>query len=505
MNQREQSIDPVAKRVGTMLNVIGVICMVGMILLCLPFTLPRIFGYEIYEVLTESMEPAISPGSVIYVTPTNGSQVEVDDIITFTIDSATDLVMTHRVVEVDSENKQLITQGDANDAVDEAPVSFDRVIGKVVFVLPLLAPFANFLQTTSGQLTCILIFVFAFLCFRIGDSIKKLPPVQREHSTTELLSDVKDILEEEAKMGPSQDPGFLAEQEEALAAYDADADYREVVGMPDGVNDTIVDEAPQRDWISTILYLGGSFCIALALFLLVPSIYGYVTARITYNKISVAYTQEVSESSDVDVSVVPDWYTLDVDFDGLLSENEDVVGWITVDGIDVINYPILQGTNNNHYLHYNIEGNYASSGSIFLDSGCASDFTDGYSIVYGHNMKDGSMFGSLKRYKREENFYSDGNKYFTIYTASGAYRYQIFAYSDVSYDDEIYSLGVTWGEEFTALMNRLISISYVNGGIGVENGSHVVTLSTCSSSSTSRFIVTGVRVDSYEKETADSE
>ena len=87
--------------------------------------------------------------------------------------------------------------------------------------------------------------------------------------------------------------------------------------------------------------------------------------------------------------------TFAVNFDVLRDINPDCVGWIEIPGTN-ISYPIVQGRDNDHYLRLNFEGKYSVGGVIFLDHRCDSDFDRTNTIIYGHNMRDGSMFGSLK-------------------------------------------------------------------------------------------------------------
>lgn len=98
-----------------------------------------------------------------------------------------------------------------------------------------------------------------------------------------------------------------------------------------------------------------------------------------------------------------DWWATDVkvEFDKLKAENPDVIGWIRFDNQDElgINYPILYSGDNEKYLRTDLYGNSHIAGCIFLEGLNKSDFSDYYNIIYGHNMNDGSMFGSLKKYK----------------------------------------------------------------------------------------------------------
>ena len=90
-----------------------------------------------------------------------------------------------------------------------------------------------------------------------------------------------------------------------------------------------------------------------------------------------------------------------------------------------IDYPVLYSGDNEKYLRRDLYGEEHIAGSIFLEGLNRPDFTDYYTIIYGHNMNDGSMFGGLKKYKEKE--FWEENQYFTLYTEDMAYRYQIFA------------------------------------------------------------------------------
>ena len=104
--------------------------MITVILIMVPLTVPKAFGVRIYGVLTGSMAPAYSIGGVVYVMEEDPQNITVGDVITFTMGSNTEYVMTHRVAKIVDGN--FITKGDANNAVDPEPVSFDRLIGKTV-------------------------------------------------------------------------------------------------------------------------------------------------------------------------------------------------------------------------------------------------------------------------------------------------------------------------------------------------------------------------------------
>ncbi|MCR5789361.1 MAG: class B sortase [Lachnospiraceae bacterium] len=143
---------------------------------------------------------------------------------------------------------------------------------------------------------------------------------------------------------------------------------------------------------------------------------------------SVAIEEEVTDEikRNFNRSDFPD---IAVDFDGLSSVNDQVVAWLYVGSVG-ISYPVVQNPEegeNEYYLHHTFENESNSSGCIFMDWEVNPDLTSRNTFIYGHNMKNGSMFGSLKRLLREDGLY-ESDPYFYIFTRDGIYRYKIFSY-----------------------------------------------------------------------------
>lgn len=161
------------RTIAKVLQNLGIALLVFIIIICIPFALPRLMGYEIYEIYTESMEPDYPVGSVIYVKEIEATNVKVGDVITFSLGSATEDVLTHRVVEVDAEKGQFVTKGDANQSVDVEPVAFSSVIGTPKFCLKNMGVLAQLFRSGSAIwiLGCGILVVF--LLWMISDSLKK--------------------------------------------------------------------------------------------------------------------------------------------------------------------------------------------------------------------------------------------------------------------------------------------------------------------------------------------
>lgn len=251
--------------------------------------------------------------------------------------------------------------------------------------------------------------------------------------------------------------------------------------------------------ISTVLLLViGIGCIAVGLWMIVPILMDYQKSNATYASLESEYVKILQPNIETEINA--NWWYEDVDIQ--LSElqqiNDDIIGWIRFDSLDKISYPILYSGDDATYLRTDIYGNESTAGCIFMEGLNNPDFNDSHTIIYGHNMRNLSMFGSLKKYK-EDGFYED-NQFFTIYTVDRAYRYQIFAYSDVTEDSDVYAVGYVPGEQFESFLHQIIRSSYVDTGVAVSKDDKMITLSTCSTSG-KRFVVHAIRVEEQEYNT----
>lgn len=192
---------------------------------------------------------------------------------------------------------------------------------------------------------------------------------------------------------------------------------------------------------------------------------------------------------------------IEVDFDSLKAINEDVIGWIYVEALaDVINYPVVQGIDNSTYLHTTYEGNYNFAGTIFMDYENSSDFSDCNTLLYGHNMKNGSMFGQLKKFANEPEVY-EKSKYFWILTPEADYRYEIAAAYTTAVNSDTYTLFNGPGKEFQTYLENIKTYSVIETTVReMTIKDRIVTLSTCTGNDATRFVVQGVCVDTVSKE-----
>ncbi len=134
-----------------------------------------------------------------------------------------------------------------------------------------------------------------------------------------------------------------------------------------------------------------------------------------------------------------------VDFEALSNINTDIVGWIYIDNTD-INYPIVQGKDNSYYLKHFFDKNYSSYGCVFLDCYNSFEFSDYNSVIYGHYMKNGTMFSSLTKYKNQE--YYDTHPQAILVTPNQNYIIDIFAGYVASTNDNACQIALETDNEF---------------------------------------------------------
>lgn len=165
----------------------------------------------------------------------------------------------------------------------------------------------------------------------------------------------------------------------------------------------------------------------------------------------------------------PGAQSITIDFPTLQAINADSVGWlISADG--GIDYPLAQGTDNDYYLNHLIDGTENSSGSLFVDFRNAADFTDRNTFIYGHNMRNGSMFGRLEEM---------GAAQLELITPAGRYRLTGFAGYVTPGNSDIYRIQYADDADFEQYLQHIRLMSEFTSSIDVTAEDRIVTLSTC--------------------------
>lgn len=192
-----------------------------------------------------------------------------------------------------------------------------------------------------------------------------------------------------------------------------------------------------------------------------------------------------------------------MDFSSLQKINPDVLGWFLIPGTN-ISYPLLQGRDNDQYLRHNWKGGYSRMGSIFIEEQNSGDLSDFNTIIYGHRMRNGTMFGTLKYYDKLSYWKSHPCVYIT--DNNGTHKYNIFAAYEVSVTGFTYRLSFSSSQAKQEYIDWCLSQSVIDTGLIPTVNEKILTLSTCSGDTTyaTRWIVQAYQPGPVPAEPADS-
>ena len=207
---------------------------------------------------------------------------------------------------------------------------------------------------------------------------------------------------------------------------------------------------------------------------------------------------KTTEMAETETAAEEQKEVIPVKFEELQAVNPDVYAWITVPGTD-IDYPILQhASDNSYYLMHNIDGSYGYPGCIYTENMNSKDFTDNNTVIYGHNMKNGSMFAQLHKFEDPDFF--DANREVLIYLPGEVLHYTIFATH--IYDDRhlLYSFDFTDPEVYQKYLDSIFSTrdmsANIDKEINVTTDDQIITLVTCiGSQPNNRLLVQAVLTD----------
>lgn len=166
----------------------------------------------------------------------------------------------------------------------------------------------------------------------------------------------------------------------------------------------------------------------------------------------------------------------EIDLAALREVNSEVAGWIAIPGTEV-SYPLLRSRDNETYLTRSWDGSATSAGSIFLDCRAAWDPRGFNTIVYGHNMRNGTMFGSLRNYRRDG--YWQEHPAVVLIDDEGTHYYDIFAAWEPRVTDAAFQLDFTSAEDRRAFLDTALGRSLIDTGVRPAAEGQILTLSTC--------------------------
>ncbi len=262
------------------------------------------------------------------------------------------------------------------------------------------------------------------------------------------------------------------------------------------------------------------FCGAVLVFiisgvLLVKSLFGYARGNKIYENVqnqvfitdantgnnntkptsadNPAQTQEDGVYSPV--HVLMDNY----DHAALVALNKDSIGYLQIPAIDLL-LPVVQGDDNEYYLYHTLTGESNKSGTLFIDSRDTKGIESQNAIIYGHNMKNDSMFGKLSNFMDSKFFNAGDNRYFYFYIKDKIYKYEIYSVHITAAVGETYSIIFPTPDSFVQYFNKMARASYHATTLTATGYSQTITLSTCVDDDSKRLVVQALRIGEVQPE-----
>lgn len=250
----------------------------------------------------------------------------------------------------------------------------------------------------------------------------------------------------------------------------------------------------RRIRISLIVLCAGLLLFGLARMAMIQA--GYWRADKLYEELrdqSVQVHTDLATGDNGEQEITPQ---VEVDLEGLQATNSEVIGWLWIPDTKV-NYPLLQGADNQKYLTRNYRMGYDVGGSIFMDYRNSTDFSDDNTILYGHNMKNGAMFGGLKRFA--DPTYLKDHPYIFLLTEEHVLKYSVFAAYKTESTSQSYARDL--GDYMGDFLSYIASCAGKNLTELPDEGGQIITLSTCTSlRRTERFVIHGALVEEQPRE-----
>ncbi len=333
---------------STLCIISGILILASVILTCLPLTVPRLFGMKILRMETSDMRPELPQNSAVYITDAVPEEISPGEVIAF---STGDSVVIRRVIRNHVSESEFITSADAAGANEPEKAPYGALEGRLRFHLPVAGLFLPLYTGGIGMVYVLLFAASGIMLLIISGRLRKQREGGKQPAKKRVRGRWKIVL----------------------------AVILSIVFLSSGC---------------MILYYNGR----------------YNAGRSAYSKAAELYTavrnagesESEERNSEESAEELP---PITVDFPALCELNPDVVGWIFCPDTP-INYPVLQGENNDSYLRHGFDGSYLISGSIFVDSKNRPDFSDTNTVIYGHNMKDDSMFSCLEKWS-DQAWYED--------------------------------------------------------------------------------------------------
>ena len=247
--------------------------------------------------------------------------------------------------------------------------------------------------------------------------------------------------------------------------------------------------------LTTLLLIICTLLFLFACSQLVQTYREYEDGTSAYEELDDVYTTILPPSTKPQMQendkpqIVQETAPITVDFESLTAQYPDVVAWIYCPDT-IIDYPIMQAKNNEKYLRTLPNGTWNIAGTLFMDYRNAKDFSDSNSIIYGHDMKNDSMFGTLPDYSSQK--YYEANPHWYLLTPTADYKIELIAGYVTHSTSEAYSIPGTQ-EEKEKLIQTAFSKSDFTADVEIAENENLITLSTCSYEyNNARYVLVGV-------------
>ena len=229
--------------------------------------------------------------------------------------------------------------------------------------------------------------------------------------------------------------------------------------------------------------------------------YNLINIFLAYHKADVIYDniqQDVlDEDSHTKVVIGEDEQEVEIPFtynhQALLNINSQGIGYIYIPSIDC-RLPMIQGDDNDYYLTHTFNKEYSANGCLFEDYRINGGLSSSQIIIYGHNMRNGAMFGKLKNYQDYSFWNNSGNDVLYIYTGNVIKEYKIFSCYISEAISDTYTFNFPTLESMRDYAVNMKAKSMNDTGVDVSTATQVITLSTCTNDGEQRFIVHGMYV-----------
>lgn len=187
-----------------------------------------------------------------------------------------------------------------------------------------------------------------------------------------------------------------------------------------------------------------------------------------------------------------------IDLEALRAVNEDVVGWIAIPGT-TLSYPLMQGEDNQYYLSHSWKRESVAGGSVFLESTNNRDLTDYHTIAFAHRMRNDTMFGTIKYYKKLD-FWQEHPRIYVVLDDT-IYRYDIFSAQEANVKGIVYRLDIEENHLEEEFLQYCIENSVIDTGLIPEVSDRILTLSTCTGNGyVNRWVIHGALAQEYSRE-----